>query len=233
MKKSIPAEVIERMAVRKRKMTRLLIGWGQQNSPDYPWRLTRDPYAIMIAEILLRKTRADAVSRVFPAFIKRFPTVRALSHASTEEINSTIYSLGMISRGRDIKKLASVIENKYSGKIPTDADGLKRMLGRGRKYTSNALCCFAYGKQVPIFDVNVARVLGRVFSIDFGKEPHKNERSWQIASLLLPAENIREYNWALLDLGRKICVKNPLCEKCPLLSICDYGETRVASARLE
>ncbi len=98
------------------------------------------------------------------------------------------------------------------------------VFGSGSNYTVNAVRCFALNQKVPIFDVNVKRIFERVFSIDFGKDAHKKKNSWEIVSYAVPDSSVKEYNWALLDLGKSVCtISEPKCKVCPLNSICDYA----------
>ena len=133
----------------------------------------------------------------------------------------------MKSRSARIKHVAELIVKKYAGKIPSEESALLNLIGKGSLYTVNAIRCFGLNEKVAIFDVNVKRILERVFSIDFGKDAHKKKSSWNIASILVPEKNVKQYNWALLDLGKSICTgTNPKCSICPLKTICDYASMR-------
>ena len=114
---------------------------------------------------------------------------------------------------------------RYGENIPRYENGLESVLGSHKKYLINALRCFAFGENVAIFDVNIRRILTRVFSINFPEEAHKSEFSWYVSNLLVPESHAKQYNWAMLDLGRKVCsTKSPKCEVCPLNVICDLGQ---------
>lgn len=207
-----------------------LLAWNKENSQDYPWRRTTEPYKILVSELLLRKTRANKVSEIFPLFVQKFPTIFELAKSPLQKIRSTIYPLGRLERDKEIKSIATTIVEQYSGIIPNSEKELLEIVGPKSRYTVNAIRCFAFGENVPVFDVNVNRVLSRVFSINFGKQPHKNEEAWKFAKLLLPTRKVGEYNWALLDLGRTVCITKPRCSICPLLTICDYGRKTVVVA---
>jgi A/G-specific adenine glycosylase len=176
-----------------------------------------------VSELLLRKTRADIVARVFLYFLDQYPTINNLSNADPEVLRKCIYRLGRMKRDKEIIKIAKTIVEKYYGEIPSLEKDLFDIIGKQSKYTVNAIRCFAYDERVPIFDVNVNRIYSRIFSIDFGKQPHKNEKAWKFAELLLPHKKVKEFNWALLDLGRLICKDKPKCNMCPLSSLCDYS----------
>jgi len=181
----------------------------------------------MVAEMLLRRTRAHTATIVYEQFLERFPTVFTLAGAREDEIRRIIRPLGIVSRFKSIKSAARSIVEKYGGIFPFTERELRDALGNGSRYTVNAIKCFAFGQRVPIFDVNVKRIFERVFSVDFGKEPHKRPLSWEIVSEAVPRESVKQYNWSLLDLGKAVCVPvNPRCGICPLQKICDYGSKR-------
>lgn len=200
-----------------------ILKWSEKNSPEYPWRETIDPYNVMISEMLLRRTRASSVILVYGKFLEKFPDVFYLAKSSVKDIEVLIKSLGMKSRSSRIKYVAELIVKKYSGIIPSEESDLLDVIGKGSLYTVNAIRCFGLNEKVAIFDVNVKRILERVFSINFGKDAHKKKSSWDIASMLVPEKNVKQYNWALLDLGKSVCTgTNPKCSICPLKTICDY-----------
>jgi A/G-specific adenine glycosylase len=216
--------VKKKIETRKADLTNNLIKWASKNSPEYPWRRTADPYNVMVSEMLLRRTRASSVPSVYEKFLKKFPTVSSLAKSSVEEIENIIQSLGMKSRSNKMKSAAKIIVEKYSGKIPSGEKELLEIVGRESRYTANAIRCFALNQKVPIFDVNVNRIFERIFSVDFGKAAHKKKDSWKLVSLVVPEKNIKQYNWALLDLGKAVCTPaDPKCKICPLKTICDYG----------
>jgi len=215
----------KKIETRKAILANNLVKWHAKNSPEYPWRKTSDPYHIMISEMLLRRTRASSVPDVYEKFLKKFPTVFSLAKSSVEEIENTIQSLGMKSRANKMKSAAKMIVEKYSGKLPSGEKELLEIVGRESQYTTNAIRCFALNQRVPIFDVNVKRIFERIFSVNFGNAAHKKRDSWEFVSTTVPENNIRQYNWALLDLGKAVCTpQNPKCNICPLKSICDYGQ---------
>lgn len=207
---------------RKSSMVKKLLNWGSQNSFDYPWRKTCDPYQTMIAEMLLRKTQANQVVDVYEKFLEHFPTLEALSKSRVREIAAIIKPLGLKSRSQWMKDIACELKRTMGSKI-TDGAELESVL-RNRPYMLNAIRCFAYDLDVPVFDVNVRRILQRVFSIQFDRDSHRKKSSWDLASALVPHGKAKLYNWTLLDLGKTICTARiPKCDKCPLMKICDFA----------
>lgn len=221
--------IIDKVIERKSLIRRKLLTWGDKNSPLYPWRKNITPYKILISELLLRKTRVGKVNELFPVFLQKFPTINHISKSSIEELRNTIFVLGRLGRDREIMNVSKTISKKFSGNIPRSDVDLFDVIGKQSIYTVNAILCFAYGERVPIFDVNVNRILSRIFTVDFGKQPHKNENAWKLVQMILPKNRIKDFNWALLDLGIMICKSNPKCEICPLSTVCDYAKERLIS----
>lgn len=216
--------ITEKIIQRKDYFRKNILKWSEKNSPEYPWRNNPDPYQIMVSEMLLRRTRASSVIRIYEIFLKKFPDVKTLAKSSESDIERIIGSLGMKFRARNIKSVASNLVQNYSGKIPDSEVEILKIIGKESYYATNAILCFGMNQKVPIFDVNVKRIFERMFSIDFGKAPHKKKQSWRIVADALPDKNIKQYNWALLDFGKAVCTpSNPKCPKCPLKSICDYA----------
>lgn len=221
--------IVKKLTERKSFIIISLLEWSERNSPLYPWRRDTTPYNILISELLLRKTRADKVAEVYPLFLQQFPTIKHISDSSIDYLRKAIYTLGRLKRDEEIMNLAKKLAEKYSGNIPYSENDLFNIIGKQSRYTVNAIRCFAYGERVPIFDVNVNRILSRVFTVNLGPQPHKNANSWKLAQMLLPEKRIKEFNWALLDLGRMICTSKPKCGICPLMTVCDYAKNKVIS----
>jgi A/G-specific adenine glycosylase len=226
--KSVPRAnrgLLEKIRERRGHIAKNLLNWSKAHSPKYPWRLNTSAYSILVSELLLRKTRSNKVAEIFPLFMEEFPSVNDLAAGSEDNLRRTIYPLGRINRYRTLMSIAEKITNDYSGQVPETEEELFRIIGKQSKYTVNAIRCFSFEQRVPVFDVNVNRIISRVFSIYLGKDAHKKQISWEIAENLLPSKNFKQFNWALLDLGRMVCTNNrPNCGMCPLQSYCDYAK---------
>jgi A/G-specific adenine glycosylase len=214
-----------RILRRRRPFVSKLAGWSLENPESFPWRKSRDPYRILVSEMLLRRTRAPKVAEVYDRFIRKFPSADALANAPISEIKRIIRPLGMVSRSSKMKAAARSIIKNYSSGFPTLEATILSTIGTQSLYATNAIKCFAFDEPVPIFDTNVKRILERVFSLDLGNDAHKKKSSWMIAGLLVPKTSSRQYNLALLDLGRTVCTPSrPRCEICPLNSLCDFAK---------
>jgi len=202
----------------------LLLKWFDKSKRDYPWRRTKDPYRILVAEIMLQRTKADQVAAIYEKFLERYPDPRALANASVEEIEKQIWALGLEKRAPAFKRIARELVDRFGGRIPNDKKQLLDLFWVG-DYIANAIICHAYGQSVPTVDANFARVLKRVFSLEAIEPAQKDKRIWRFADNLIPLaeKHASELNLAVLDLGGNICTpRRPLCTICPLNRICDY-----------
>jgi len=206
------------------KSVEALLAWGKKNSRSFPWRKTSDPYRILIAEIMLQRTRAEQVIPVFREFISSYPSPHALVDAPLSDIRDSIRSLGLEKRGFALKRLAEQLVEDHDGRVPSDRVALIKLHGIGN-YIANAVLCHAYGAEVPTVDANFARVLKRVFSLH-PKEPAQKDRNlWSFAERIMTYArgHSRALNLAVIDLASLICTpKNPKCPRCPLNKMCDY-----------
>lgn len=202
-----------------------LLDWAKDNLRKYPWRETKDPYRIMIAEIMLQRTRAEQVVPVYKQFLQTYPDIDSLSKASVSEVRSAILSLGLEKRAEGIKQLADQIMEECHGRIPRTREELMQLHWVGN-YIANAILCYAFQQDVPTVDVNFARVLERVFSLKLKHPAQKDKRVHELALHLVPhaKSSCRVLNLGILDLANRICTaKNPSCQICPVNSVCDYG----------
>lgn len=194
-------------------LRRRLLHWYDKHKRDLPWRRTRDPYAVWISETMLQQTRVAVVIPYYEKFLARFPTVAALAHAPLPRVLRLWSGLGYYRRAENLHRAARQIVERHGGKLPPDFAALRALSGIG-DYTAGALMSIAFDEPYPAIDGNVRRVIGRLLAGD--------ER--QVRSLveeLVPAVRPGEFNQALMELGATICTpKNPLCERCPLRSLC-------------
>jgi len=200
-----------------REISRRVVAWEKENWVPYPWRVERTPYKVLIAEVLLRRTTRQAVSREFPRFIEKFPSIESLYVAPLEQVAEALKHLGLYwQRARQLKELAKVLVEKYGGKIPDDWEALAGLPGVG-VYTAGAVLSFGYGKKAPVLDSNVARLLNRLT----GKMAWKAEKYLDFLRLLLPDEEVDYFNYGIIDLGAVVChYRQPHCDKCPLRDLC-------------
>jgi len=208
----------------KESFSSFLLEWWEKNKRDFPWRRTSDPYAVLIAELLLRKTTAKQVERVYIAFLARYPNSESLSRASEAEIEELLKPLGMEHRrAKLLVELGKALLKKHKGSVPDNMEDLLQLPGVGA-YAANAVLCFAYGKNTVIVDTNAVRVFQRVFGFRSKKQrPRDDPALWEFAKSIAPSDRVREFNFAIIDFAYSICTaKKPRCHLCPMKSFCDY-----------
>jgi A/G-specific adenine glycosylase len=209
-----------------------LIRWGLTNGRAFHWRDPGiPPFAVLVCEILLAKTRAEAAAPVAAQLLARYPTARALRAARERDLEALLRPLGLHrKRALHLRSCAAELVARYDGEIPANVEELMSLPYVGR-YAANAIACVAFGASVPVVDANVARIYGRVFSLP--PPPPRLALAhdlWALGAALLPSRRAKVFNWAILDLGSLVCTpRSPSCEKCPLASRCDQGRAAVAS----
>lgn len=208
-----------------------LLSWFEKYQRSHlPWRLTTDPYAILVAEKLLQQTSArQLVIDAYNEIMQRYPTPQALSQANSDKLKTLIRSLGFMYRADELIAMAQYLVEVHNGKIPHSLAELLDLPGIGQ-YCARAVLSFAFNEDVPIVDTNVARFLYRLYDFvdPIPQSPASNKRLIELASSLVPFGRAREYNLAVLDLCAFVCVKrNPRCLDCPVLAYCAYGQKRV------
>ena len=211
-------------STKKRIFAQRLLSWFSANKVSFPWRETRNPYKILIAEMLLRKTTRKQVMKIFSEFIEKYPDVSSLKVASTNEIERIITTLGMEhQRAYLLKALAERLMADFDGRIPLRYEALLSLPGVG-PYAANAVMCFCLDMKKPLVDTNVIRVVQRVFSFDSSKKrPRTDPKIWEFVSRLIPNGKASAFNLSLLDFAAVVCTpKNPKCSDCPLTGICDH-----------
>jgi len=201
-----------------------LISWGKANFRVYPWRLTNNPYEILIAELMLHRTQAGQVVKVYEQFVTQYPNPQKLLQASEGEIESFLHSLGLLWRIRLIHNLAEALVMQHEGKVPFEKNQLVSLPGVS-EYIASAVRCFAWNLPEAIVDTNTVRVVGRLFALETKDSSRRNPHIRKLIRDLVDTDTPREYNFALLDLADKICSKRrpPLHAQCPVLSYCQYG----------
>ncbi len=204
------------------QIRKALLVWFAECARDLPWRRTRDPYAIWISEIMLQQTRVRAVVPYYERFLQRFPTVESLARARLDTVIKLWEGLGYYARARNLHRAAQEIVTRYGGHLPASREQLLMLPGIGR-YTAGAIASIAFGRREPLVDGNVTRVLCRIFRIKGSpKDATIQERIWAIAGKLVPAGPAGQFNQALMELGREICLpRHPRCSDCPAHRRCE------------
>jgi A/G-specific adenine glycosylase len=198
-----------------------LLAWYARHGRDLPWRRTREPYRVLVSEVMLQQTQVDRVIPKYHEFLTRYPTFEDLARAPAPEVTKAWRPLGYYRRATNLHGIARETVARYDGRLPEDGAALLSMKGIGR-YTAGAILTFAHGRDAAMVDTNVRRVLGRVF---LGPRRVKTLRGtrpiWDLAESLVPAGRAYDYNQALMDFGATWCTaRKPKCACCPMKAFC-------------
>jgi A/G-specific adenine glycosylase len=209
------------MHAEHRRIRRAVLKWYQRHRRDLPWRRSRDPYRVWVSEIMLQQTQVETVRRHFLRFLRRFPCVRALAEAPADAMMKAWEGLGYYARARNLHRAAKIVSSEFGGRLPEAPEDLMKLPGIGQS-TAGAISSIAFGRDAPVLDGNVARVLCRVFRLRANpRESRTRRKLWAIARELLPPNRAGDFNQALMDLGATACVpRNPRCGVCPLAPFC-------------
>jgi A/G-specific adenine glycosylase len=200
---------------------RRLLAWYRRHGRELPWRRTRDPYSILVSEVMLQQTQVDRVTPKYHEWLERYPTLEALAAAPVEDAVDTWYPLGYNIRPRRLHAIAREAVTRFGGRLPDDEETLRSFKGIGA-YTAGAVMSFAFGKRAAILDTNVARVLFRVFVGHGSTRGHAMDKHlWELSRAVLPHRHVFDFNQALMDFGATLCTaRKPQCLICPLTSGC-------------
>jgi A/G-specific adenine glycosylase len=200
---------------------RSLLAWFRAHKRDLPWRSSRDPYRIWVAEIMLQQTRIAAVLPYYRRFLKQFPTVESLSRAPQAKVLQLWSGLGYYSRARNLHRAAKEIVTRHDGDFPRTLEAALALPGIG-PYTAAAVLSIAYDQAFAVLDGNVARVLARLGAIRGDlRAPVRWRQLGKLAQNLVAPSAPGDWNQALMELGETICTPQiPRCEACPVSGAC-------------
>jgi A/G-specific adenine glycosylase len=211
--------------------------WYRRNARDLPWRRTRDPYQILVSELMLQQTQVSRVVIKYGEFLERFPTLHHVARAKPSRVMEAWDGLGYYARARNLHRLArevTAVDGATAGQLPAEVDALRALPGIGA-YTAGAVASFAYERRAALVDTNVARVLKRAFAPDTQLKTAKGQRIvWRIAESILPRTGRATWthNQALMELGALICTARVArCEECPVRDYCLSGGAKHSSER--
>ena len=206
-----------------------LTAWFAENARDLPWRRTRDPYHILVSEVMLQQTQVERVLPKYRSFLEAFPTIEVLAAAPTAEVIRAWSGLGYNRRAVNMQRTARAVLEEHGGQFPRDVAALQRLPGIG-PYTAGAIACFAFEQDVAFLDTNIRRVVRRLFVGAAGDGAASEARLLAIARAAIPPGRGWAWNQALMELGALICTATaPACWRCPIQGYCrDYAARRAA-----
>lgn len=189
-------------------LQKLVWDYYRKYGRDLPWRKTRDPYRIVVSEVMLQQTQVERVIPYYERFIKQFSSFRVLARAEQGDVLRAWQGLGYNRRALNLQKLARVVISEHEGKLPATFEGLDALPGIG-KGTAGSLSAFVFNKPVPFIETNIRRVFIHHFFKN--KQEVRDDEILKLVERTLPARRAREWYYALMDygshLGKK--VENP------------------------
>jgi len=198
-----------------------LLAWYARHGRDLPWRRTRDPYRILVSEMMLQQTQVARVLEYYGRFLEAFPDVGSLAGTSMDRVLKLWEGMGYYTRARNLHRAAQLIVEQHGGRVPAELEALKQLPGVGYN-TAASVASLAHGRHWPVLDGNAVRVLCRVFRIS--GDPRTAAGRKQLVALakeLVPRGKIAPFNQAIMDLGSQVCrPADPRCTDCPLEKIC-------------
>jgi A/G-specific adenine glycosylase len=199
-------------AVRRGRLGVALLDWWDGAGRDLPWRRTRDPWAVLVSELMLQQTQVPRVVPKYAAFLERFPSAPACAEAAVGDVVRLWAGLGYNRRAVSLHRCAVAVVERHDGRLPDSLEALLALPGIG-PYTARAVLAFAFERDVGVLDVNAARVLGRAWAITAQAD----------ADAVVPPGCGWSWNQAVLDLGATVCTRrDPDCHACPLADGCNW-----------
>lgn len=198
-----------------------VLAWGQPDRlRDFPWRHTRDPYRLLISELMLRRTQARQVAHVYTEFCQRWPELPHFLEAETEELTEVLQPLGLQWRIQNILEIRDCLRSL--GNVPHSYNELLSLPGVG-DYVASAVLCFSQQEARPLIDTNTVRIIGRYFGLRIHQGTRRLKTFRKLSSSLVPQDKTMAsaYHYSLLDLAATVCRPvRPFCQRCPLADQC-------------
>lgn len=210
---------------KRKEFSTRLVAWYDENRRPFPWRHSSDPYYVTVCEVLLQRTNAEKVAMAVRELFQRFPEPDDLAGASAAAVAQVLRPLGLPHRVRQVRQIAITFARSRADKRLVGSEELSGLPGVG-PYVLAAVRVLALGEREALIDEHVLRVLRRVFSICAPARRHPTKALREFCFSLVPADAPKQYNLAILDLGRLVCrPTNPRHGECPVESICDYAKS--------
>lgn len=198
-----------------------VLGWGLPRLRDLPWRRTRDPWLVLVSEVMLQQTQVSRVIPKWQAFIAAYPTPAVCAAASLGDVLRLWQGLGYPRRARNLQAAAVQMVHQHEGRVPDDIDALLALPGLG-PYTARAVLAFAFERDAAVVDTNIARVFAR----HAGRRLTRGEVQ-SAADAALARGDSWAWNQALMDLGAEVCTaRDCRCKECPIAAGCSWARTR-------
>jgi A/G-specific adenine glycosylase len=193
-----------------------VFSWVTPRLRQLPWRDTRDPWLVLVSEVMLQQTGVHRVLPKWEAFVAEFPLADECARAPLGDVLRLWQGLGYPRRARNLHEAAKAIVSEHGGVVPSSLEGLLGLPGVG-PYTARAVLAFAFEADAAVVDTNIARVLARHHGRTL-----KAREAQTLADAWVPSGEAWLWNQALMDLGATVCRPRPMCEVCPVAFTCAW-----------
>jgi len=204
------------------QLRRRLLRWYRKHGRTYPWRESQSPFHVLLAEMMLQRTRADQVVPIYLEVVQRYPEPEDLAKARLSDLRRIMKPLGLLWRIPNFKAMAKILVEQFGGAVPNSREELTTLPGVG-EYVAGAVLSVAFGKREWIVDANVVRLFRRYFGINTSAEGRRDAHVIELARGYAAARNPKSSTLAILDHSALVCVSGvPRCHSCPLSQSCVY-----------
>lgn len=206
------------------KLRAAVVAWFRVYGRCFPWRETSDPFHVLLAEVLLRRTQAMRLVQPYLELTRRYTDPYALAEASVADLRRWFKPLGLTQRADRMIQAARILVHSYEGNVPNDLAQLMALPGVGA-YSARAVLCLGFAEPYPMIDESTGRLLRRVIGLACRGPAYSDRRLLDVAGSIVPHLDCREFNLGLIDLAATYChPRNPECSGCPLAVVCSYIE---------
>ncbi|WP_144440290.1 A/G-specific adenine glycosylase [Limnochorda pilosa] len=207
----------------RRKTTATVVYWFRRNGRHYPWRTSTDPFHVLLAEILLRRTQADRVVPTYLELTHRFPSPMAMARANPQSLRRLLQPLGLVRRADCIIETSRLLVRQHAGRVPRNLEALLQLPGVGA-YSARAVLCTAFNDPVPMVDESSGRLMRRLMDLPGRGAAYADHRLRRAAEEFLPKHRSKEFNLGILDIAAAFCrPTKPLCKACPVAHLCEHS----------
>lgn len=207
---------------------KILLRWYRRNGRTFPWRENCQPFHLLVAEMMLQRTKAEQVVPVFLNALERYPTPVDLAEAPLSELKVLLQPLGLSWRHPKFKEMAIELVNRFKGKVPESRKLLTSLPGVG-DYVAGAVLSIAFNKPEWVVDANIVRLFWRYFDVKTSSEGRRDRHVIELANRYASGRRPKSATLAILDHAALVCIpRSPRCYSCPLRKGCKYYQDKVA-----